>query len=70
MSKHPQTDQGSLAIFVQGQSCGTLGRSAVRPHTYVFGYHPTTPATHAVSLTMPVMADQYGYRKAFIRFFR
>ena len=63
MSKHPQTDQGSLAIFVQGQPCGTLGRSAVRPHTYVFGYHPTTPATHAVSLTMPVMADQYGYQQ-------
>jgi serine/threonine-protein kinase HipA len=63
MSKHPQTAQGGLDIYVQGKHSGTLGRSAIRSHTYVFGYLPNTPPQQAVSLTMPVMADQYGYQQ-------
>jgi serine/threonine-protein kinase HipA len=63
MSKHPQTDQGSLDIFVQNQHSGTLGRSAIRAHTYVFGYLPEASPQQAVSLTMPVMPDQYGYQQ-------
>jgi serine/threonine-protein kinase HipA len=63
MSKHPQTDQGSLDIYVQGKCSGTLGRSAVRSLTYVFGYLPDASPQQAVSLTMPVMPDQYGYQQ-------
>lgn len=63
MSKHPQTDDGRLDIFVQGKRTGTLGRSAIRAHTYVFGYQPDARPQQAVSLTMPVMPDQYGYQQ-------
>ncbi|MDD5393576.1 MAG: type II toxin-antitoxin system HipA family toxin [Thiothrix sp.] len=63
MSKHPQTDQGSLDIYVQGTCSGNLGRSAVHAHTYVFSYLPDAKPQQAVSLTMPVMPDQYGYQQ-------
>lgn len=63
MKRHPHTCQDSLDIFVQGQRSGTLGRSAIQEHTYVFGYLPEATPHQAVSLTMPVLADQYGYRQ-------
>ncbi|MEB4590835.1 type II toxin-antitoxin system HipA family toxin [Candidatus Thiothrix sp. Deng01] len=63
MSKHSKTDQGSLDIYVQNQHSGVLGRSAIRPHAYVFGYLPSTTPQQAVSLTMPVMPDQYGFQQ-------
>lgn len=58
----PTTDQHPLTIYVQGAAVGSLGRSAVRPLTYVFGYHPGATAQQAVSLTMPVIPDQYAYQ--------
>lgn len=63
MSNTPLTESGSLDIYVQNQCSGTLGRSALRALTYVFAYLPDTPPTKAVSLTMPVMPDQYGYQQ-------
>lgn len=63
MSQHPQTDEGRLDIFVQGKRSGILGRSAVRARTFVFGYLPEARKQQAVSLTMPVMPDQYGYQQ-------
>lgn len=63
MNKPLATDQGSLDIYVQGQPSGTLGRSAVRALSYVFGYRPDASPQQAVSLTMPVMPDQYGYQQ-------
>lgn len=62
MSKHPQSDQSNLAIFVHGQATGVLGRSALRSRTYVFSYHSNATPQQAVSLTMPVIPDQYGYQ--------
>lgn len=63
MNQHPPTDYGSLDIYVQGKHSGTLGRSAIRPLSYVFGYQPEATPQQAVSLTMPVMPDQYGYQQ-------
>ncbi|OQX07774.1 MAG: phosphatidylinositol kinase [Thiothrix lacustris] len=63
MSNSVPTAQGSLDIYVQNQCSGTLGRSALRALHYVFAYAPNTAPSQAVSLTMPVMPDQYGYQQ-------
>lgn len=63
MSTPSLTDQGGLDIYVQNQCSGTLGRSALRALNYVFAYLPETPPSQAVSLTMPVIPDQYGYQQ-------
>lgn len=60
---YPQTEQGCLDVFVQAQHCGVLGRSAVKEHAFVFGYKAKTSARHAVSLTMPVVPDQYNFQQ-------
>ena len=49
----------ALSVFVQGAHCGLLTRSDVEQQSYLFGYDPACPDQAAVSLTMPVVADQY-----------
>ncbi len=63
MSTAAPTAPSSLDIYVQNQCSGTLGRSALRALHYVFAYSPNTASAQAVSLTMPVMPDQYGYQQ-------
>lgn len=63
MNKSPSPNEGSLDIYVHGEYSGVLGRSAVRSHAYVFGYLPDASPQQAVSLTMPVMPDQYGFQQ-------
>lgn len=48
-----------LHVFTGKQLVGALTRSDVEEDTFLFGYRETTPAENAVSLTMPVRADQY-----------
>ena len=49
----------ALSVFVSGAHCGLLTRSDIEQQTYLFGYDPACPDQAAVSLTMPVVADQY-----------
>ncbi|PID49201.1 MAG: phosphatidylinositol kinase [Proteobacteria bacterium] len=56
-------EQQQLAIFSGQQRAGMLGRSRLQPRTYLFHYLPDTRDTEAVSLTMPVMPDQYTYQQ-------
>lgn len=63
MAQQQPTDAGQLDIFVQGKRSGVLGRSKVQPRTFVFGYLPDATPPQAVSITMPVMPDQYGYQQ-------
>jgi serine/threonine-protein kinase HipA len=49
----------ALSVFVSGAHCGLLTRSGIEQQTYLFGYDPACPDQDAVSLTMPVVADQY-----------
>lgn len=49
----------ALDVFVAGQMAGMLDRSSVEPDTFLFGYDEACPAAAAVSLTMPVVRDQY-----------
>ena len=49
----------ALDVFVAGQMAGKLDRSSVEPDTFLFGYVDACPAAAAVSLTMPVVRDQY-----------
>jgi len=52
----------SLDIFVQSVRVGTLGRSTLQARTYVFSYLPECHPEQAVSLTMPVIPDQFAYQ--------
>ena len=49
----------ALNVFADAQSVGRLVRSDVEEDTILFGYREGTPAANAVSLTMPIRADQY-----------
>ena len=49
----------ALSVLVSGARCGLLTRSDIEQQTYLFGYDPACPDQAAVSLTMPVVADQY-----------
>jgi serine/threonine-protein kinase HipA len=49
----------ALDVFASGRLTGTLSRSDLEIDTFLFGYLKGTPAEDAVSLTMPVVADQY-----------
>ena len=49
----------AIDVYCAGQSAGTLARSDIHAGEFLFGYVPTCPTTHAVSLTMPVIRDQY-----------
>ena len=46
-------------VYVSGRRAGRLRRSDVDDDTILFGYADGCPAEDAVSLTMPVIADQY-----------
>jgi serine/threonine-protein kinase HipA len=48
-----------LHVFTGRVPVGTLARSDVEADTFLFGYRTGTSAGDAVSLTMPVRADQY-----------
>jgi Uncharacterized protein related to capsule biosynthesis enzymes len=48
-----------LHVFTANPVVGSLTRSDVEPDTTLFGYREGTKPEHAVSLTMPVRADQY-----------
>jgi serine/threonine-protein kinase HipA len=49
----------ALNVFVDRQCIGRLVRSDVEEDTILFGYRDGAPAASAVSLTMPIRADQY-----------
>jgi serine/threonine-protein kinase HipA len=49
----------ALNVFADQQSVGRLVRSDVEEDTILFGYREATAAANAVSLTMPIRADQY-----------
>jgi len=55
-------DGNGLDIYVQGERIGALGRSQQQTRSYVFNYLPECPSPQAVSLTMPVMPDQYLFQ--------
>jgi len=48
-----------LNVFAGRNAVGTLTRSDVEQDTILFGYREGTPPENAVSLTMPIRADQY-----------
>jgi serine/threonine-protein kinase HipA len=48
-----------LHVRAGHSAVGTIARSDVEPDTFLFGYRQETAAADAVSLTMPVRADQY-----------
>ena len=49
----------ALNVFAAEQAVGRLVRSDVEDDTILFGYREGTSAANAVSLTMPIRADQY-----------
>ncbi|MDB5760641.1 MAG: hypothetical protein JWM30_3930 [Burkholderia sp.] len=49
----------ALSVFVSGTHCGLLSRSAIEEQTFLFTYDSACAGQHAVSLTMPVLPDQY-----------
>ncbi len=50
---------GALDIYVGTARTGSLARSAVRDAEFLFDYATGTASSSAVSLTMPVIPDQY-----------
>lgn len=48
-----------LSVFASGSHCGVLSRSALEEQTFLFTYDASCADHHAVSLTMPVLPDQY-----------
>jgi serine/threonine-protein kinase HipA len=48
-----------LYVFVRKAPVGAIARSDVEADTFLFGYRSGTSAADAVSLTMPIRADQY-----------
>ncbi|MFN0303313.1 MAG: type II toxin-antitoxin system HipA family toxin [Burkholderiales bacterium] len=51
--------RGALDVHVGNTRTGVLTRSAVRDAEFLFDYMTGTPAGAAVSLTMPIVPDQY-----------
>jgi serine/threonine-protein kinase HipA len=49
----------ALDVFTSGRPTGALARSDVEPGTFLFGYREDCAPQDAVSLTMPVVRDQY-----------
>jgi HipA-like protein len=49
----------ALHVFVGRTSVGSFMRSSIEEDTYLFGYRAGTTPANAVSLTMPIRADQY-----------
>jgi serine/threonine-protein kinase HipA len=52
-------DNRALSVFASGSHCGVLSRSALEEQTFLFTYDAACADRHAVSLTMPVLPDQY-----------
>mgnify|MGYP001248672438 CR=1 FL=1 len=48
-----------VSVFAGGQPAGRLFRSDTELETFLFAYDPGCPDERAISLTMPVVADQY-----------
>jgi serine/threonine-protein kinase HipA len=48
-----------LHVFAANNAVGSLSRSDLEVDTFLFGYRAGTQRENAVSLTMPVRADQY-----------
>jgi serine/threonine-protein kinase HipA len=48
-----------LHVFTANRAVGSLTRSDLEADTFLFAYQPGAPPESAVSLTMPVRADQY-----------
>jgi hypothetical protein len=48
-----------LQVFTSSVLTGSLNRSDREPDTILFSYRQGTPSEDAVSVTMPVRADQY-----------
>ena len=51
--------RNGLSVFADGVHAGTLARSDLTDDTFLFAYDAKCTDEHAVSLTMPVVADQY-----------
>lgn len=51
--------QNGVDVFVNQQRVGSISRSEIEAETYLFGYERGCDDQDAVSLTMPVVADQY-----------
>lgn len=51
--------RAALDVFAAGRLSGQLQRSDIELDTFLFGYRDDCPASAAVSLTMPVVRDQY-----------
>lgn len=51
--------RNGLSVFADGVHAGTLSRSDLAADTFLFAYDTGCQDEHAVSLTMPVVADQY-----------
>ncbi|HMT91737.1 HipA N-terminal domain-containing protein [uncultured Thiothrix sp.] len=52
-----------LDIFVGQERVGVLGRSELQARTYLFNYLPQAEESQAISLTMPVLPDQYSFQQ-------
>lgn len=51
-----------LDIFAGQEHVGVLGRSELQARTYLFNYLPQAKEPQAISLTMPVLPDQYSFQ--------
>ena len=58
-----------LNVFVDATSQGWLARSDIEEETILFGYREGAQAADAVSLTMPIRADQYDSMGALLPIF-
>lgn len=52
-----------LDIFAGKERVGVLGRSELQARTYLFNYLPHAEESQAISLTMPVLPDQYSFQQ-------
>lgn len=51
--------KSAVNVFASGTLSGAISRSSIEADTFLFGYAPDCPPDATVSLTMPVVADQY-----------
>ena len=51
--------RNGVSVYVSGKFSGAITRSDVEDDTFLFTYEQACPPDLAVSLTMPVVADQY-----------
>ena len=53
----------SLDIYAGHEHVGLLGRSQLQARTYLFNYTANAQEQQAISLTMPVLPDQYSFQQ-------